>query len=141
MRSQAGFSLVMAVFVCIILAAMATFMVSMAAVQQATGSQALLQSKAYYAAQSGLEWQVYQVLKTPGTPPVKPAGCQNTQAFSLTESAQNGFAVTVTCAMTLHQVNSVQARYYLISATATRGVFGNSDFVSRTLEAKIGDIP
>lgn len=141
MNAQRGFSLVMAVFVCIVLSVLATFMVTMAEVQKAAGYQALMQSKAYYAAQSALEWQVYQVLKVPGTPPAKPAGCQNSQTFALTETPQNGFTVTVTCVMTLHLINAVQARYYDISAVATRGVFGNSDYVSRTLIARIGDVP
>jgi MSHA biogenesis protein MshP len=55
---EAGFTIVQAVFVLVVLGMLGAYMVTMSTVQQATSTQALMQARAYQAARAGLEWGI-----------------------------------------------------------------------------------
>jgi MSHA biogenesis protein MshP len=62
MRRNAGMSLVMAIFILVILAALAGFIVSMATTQQTDFGVDLEGSRAYHAARAGLDYGAYQAV-------------------------------------------------------------------------------
>ncbi|MDH3749589.1 MAG: pilus assembly protein MshP, partial [Gammaproteobacteria bacterium] len=61
-KSQNGFSLVPALFLLVVLAALGIVAVRLAGVQQQTVVLAMQSSRAYAAARSGIDWSAYQAL-------------------------------------------------------------------------------
>lgn len=79
-----GFALVSAIFLLVVLSALAAFMVQIST-QQQVGSAADIQgARAYQAARAGAEWGLHNLLRN--------AGCQARESFAL-----DGFTVTVQC--------------------------------------------
>ena len=70
MNKQAGFTLVTAIFIVVILALLGGYMVSLSGVQRMTTVHALQGAKAYQAARAGIEWALTIVTasSTVGTP-------------------------------------------------------------------------
>lgn len=98
-----GFSLITAIFLLVILAALGAFMVTFTGLQQGTVQADVLGVRAYYAARAGIDWGLYRALDpdntiAPGPPPAFaacPNGTLNTMAGSLAP-----FTVVVTCTAT-----------------------------------------
>lgn len=150
-RFQRGFSLVAAIFMLVILAAIGAFMVTIGTVEHATAAYAAQGTRAYQAAQAGIEWGIFGALTN------RTATCGATQATPTTATLNplapglNGFAVTVVCSYTDHQEAGVtgssipstpnQFKVFSIVATATYGPFGSSNFFSRTVEVTVTDAP
>ena len=87
---QRGFGAIAAIFVLVVLAALAAAIVRFAGVAQATIAQNLLSSRASQAANAGTEWGLYQAFKGTWTT------CSgDSQTLDLT--ASTGFRVTVSC--------------------------------------------
>lgn len=123
--SNRGISLVAALFLIVVLAALAAFAVRIGAGQQQTVNLALLNARALAAANSGIEWGAYRALRA--------SGCTTTTTttLSLTEATLNGFSVTVVCVPTDHPDNNTTVHVYQIDSTATSGTYGTPDYVSR----------
>ena len=119
--TQRGFSLIAAVFLIVVLAALGTFAARMAVTQQQTVNLALLEAQAQAAAHSGIEYGANQALRW--------SQCPLSKALNLTATGMSGFSVVVQCKRTVH-VPSGKTSYALIS-TATLGRYGRADFVSR----------
>lgn len=110
---EAGFALMNAIFLLVVLAFLGVVMVTLSGVQSRTPVFALQGARAYHAARSGIEWGIAQV----------PA---------CTGSADNsGFTVAVSC------TNIPATGVYVITSTATQGSYGTTDYVSRTVKAKV----
>ena len=89
-NKQRGFGAIAAIFVLVVLAALAAAIVRFAGVAQATIAQNLLSSRASQAANAGTEWGLYQAFKGTWTT------CSgDSQTLDLT--ASTGFRVTVSC--------------------------------------------
>lgn len=136
---QRGFSLVTAIFLIVVLAAMGAYLVTISGVQHSTVAMGIHGARAYQAARTGIEWGTYQALNTaPGTM-CNTAPMQT--SFSLTSGALNGFSLRVTCQYTPQQERSVTYNVYVITSVASYGTFGSLDFVSRTLQATVTNAP
>jgi len=61
-KRQKGFSLVTAIFLIVILGALAGFIVSISNVQHTTTGQSINGVRAYFAARSGIEWGIGQAI-------------------------------------------------------------------------------
>lgn len=110
-QQPAGFALINAIFLLVVLALLGVVMVTLSGVQSRTPVFALQGARAYHAARSGIEWGIARIPACAG-------------------SADNsGFTVTVTC--------TPASGIYLISSTATQGSYGSQDFISRTVQAKV----
>jgi MSHA biogenesis protein MshP len=96
---QAGFSLITAIFLVVVLALLGTLIVSVTGLQQSSTQLDLLGVRAYHAARAGMEWGAYQVLD----PNDDIVGCGLASCpVSPTDlpplaGSLSGFAVTVTC--------------------------------------------
>ena len=121
-----GFSIVAALFLVVVVAALGAFAVRIATSQQQTVNLALLSARALAAAESGIEWGAFRALS---------GGSCTTTTLNLTEGGLNGFAVTVTCTSTAHTEAGLPVTVYSINASARAGTYGQPDFVSRRVYA------
>jgi MSHA biogenesis protein MshP len=127
--SPAGFSLVSALFLLVVVSAAGAAMVGLVSVEQRGVSLGVLGVRALHAARSGVEWATARAVAAPGVCPAA--------TFSLTEGALAGFTVTVTCAQSLHDENGTSWSTLRLQSTATRGAMGTADYVSRRIESVV----
>lgn len=133
MKRAAGFTIVSAVFLMVVLAVLGVSLVNIATVQHTTSAQLLQTVRASYAARAGAEWAAWQAANTvgwcPGPYPM---------SFTVTLPAPlAGFGVTVECTRTDHTVNAAVQRYFVVDVTAASGSYGTPDFARRRLQIKV----
>jgi MSHA biogenesis protein MshP len=130
-RLQAGFSIVSAIFLLVVLAALGAAMVTFSTVQHATSAQDLEASKAYQAARAGIEWGLFQVMQ-PGTAPA--ATVCATPGLALAGNL-SGFTVVVACTRTSATEGGAAVEIYQITSTASQGgPAGSMHYVERQLQ-------
>ena len=118
---QAGFSVVAAIFLLVVLALLAVLIASVTGMQQASGQLDVLGVRAYQAARTGVQWGAYQVLDPGNAEPacgIKscPASPQNLPAMA---GSLSGFTVTVSCTETANTTEGNRnVRVFQIVATA-----------------------
>lgn len=127
---QRGASLIVAVFLLVVLAGIGAFAVRLTQMQQQTVNSGLLASQAFHAAKSGISWASHRALN---------GGWCATASLSLTEAGTSGFAVDVSCVQSTHIEGGTTVDVYTISVLAESGNYGEADYVSRRLQAKIMD--
>ena len=132
-RRQRGFALVVAIFLLVVLASLGVYIVKISGVQHATVNMALLGSRAFEAARTGIEWGAFQALDT--------SACPAATTLNLTEGGLNGFDVDVTCTTTAHTETGTTYNLFVIDVEASAGTYGNPDYVSRRMQASITDAP
>ncbi len=89
-----GFTLISAVFVLVVLAALGAAMVGITQRQQLGSAAELDSARALQSARGGLEWAAFQVLQNPAPPAAAPA------CFGSTNMTLTPFTVTVSCTRT-----------------------------------------
>lgn len=129
-RKQSGFSLIPALFLLVVLAVLGAVAVRLSAVQHQTVVLAMQSSRAYAAAQAGIEWSAYQALVN---------GSCGSSTLSLTEGGLAGFAVNTTCSSTSHTEGSATTSVYVLEAFAYSGTYGTPDYASRRIRATVTD--
>lgn len=127
---QTGFSLVPALFLLVVLAALGAVAVRLSAVEHQTVVLALQSSRAYAAAQAGVEWSAYQALVN--------GSCGNS-SVALTEGGLSEFSVETTCSSTTHSEGSATTSVYVLEAFAYSGLYGAPDYVSRRIRSTVTD--
>ena len=140
--TQSGFSLVVAVFLLVVLAALGVFVVQIALSQYQSVDLQLLTARDRSAAQSGMQFGVYQALhQGVGWCPLAPASAR----VSLTPAALADYSVTVTCSATAHRIYAAGSWHpydaFALASTATYGRYGTADFVSRTVWRSVTNAP
>jgi MSHA biogenesis protein MshP len=138
-QAQRGVSIVTALFLIVVLAAVGAFAVQIGASQQQTTNFAILENRALMAAYAGIEVGANRALLANACP----------ETTFNTAGALTGFTVTVTSSIpclpgppfTTHSVNGVNYRLYTLTAVATRGAYGTPDFVSRTVVRTVTNAP
>jgi MSHA biogenesis protein MshP len=151
---QAGFSLVSAIFLLVVLALLGALITSVTGMQQASGQLDLLGVRAYHSARAGMEWGASQVLDPNNA--LNPASCAPVVMPSCPASPTNlsslggslsGFTVSVTCQSvdTTEGNVSRNVRVFQIVATACNQPSGGScpnaapaiNYVERQLQASL----
>ena len=129
--AQSGFSIVSAIFLLVVLAALGAFMVTISTVQHTTSTQDLQGARAYQAARAGIEWGSYQILQNASCPASTPLAFGGTLA---------GFAVTVQCisAGWTYTEGGNNVTVYRVISTANQGTVGSATYVERQLQVTIG---
>lgn len=119
-RRARGFSLITAIFLLVVLAALGAFMVIFTGLQQSTLQADVLGVRAYYAARAGADWALYRALDpdnniAPGAAAFVacPTGTINALGGSLTP-----FTVVMTCSSNDYDEAGRSIRVYEITATA-----------------------
>lgn len=116
---QAGFSIITAVFLVVVLALLGAFIVSVTGLQQSSQVLDVQGVRAYQAARAGVEWAAWQALDPNNTlgaalPPC-PASPTNLSGLA---GSLSPFTVTVTCGASTSTEGNRDVRVYQITATA-----------------------
>lgn len=130
MKSRAGFALVSALLLIVVLSVLGGYLVRIVAVQHATPAMRVQSVRADYAARSGMAWAVRAASED--------GNCPANATFALGGGALGGFGVEVRCTRSDHTLGDELRPYWVIDVTARSGVYGSADFVARSLQAKVG---
>jgi MSHA biogenesis protein MshP len=125
MRSmQQGFALIPALFLIVVLGALALVAIRVSTGQQQAVIMALEEERALAAAQSGVEWGAYQS---------ENGSCAASTTLNLSEAALSGFTVIVTCTATTFANGATTSISYVLYSTATTGTYGQPGYVHRVV--------
>ena len=128
-RSSKGFSLISAIFLLVVIAALGTFAVTLSTIQHQSSALDVQGTRAYHAARAGIEWGAYQVLQGGGA-------CAVSTPVTPTGTTLAGFAVTVTCASSGAIAEAgATVTIYLLTSKATQGA--GTDYVERKMTVTI----
>ena len=120
-----GFALVPALFLIVVLGALAVIAVRVGTGQQQAVTMRLEEARALAAAQAGIEWGAYQSLNA--------GACAASTTLNLTEASLAGFTVTVTCIASTFANGAATASSYVLKSTAVIGVYGQPGYVRRVV--------
>ncbi len=122
---ERGFSIVTAIFLVVVLAAVGVFILSVTGLQQSSQSLDVQGVRAYQAARAGIEWSAFQVLDpnnalNPATcsPLVMPACPASPTTLPALAGSLSPFTVTVTCAATPATEGNRDIRVFEVVSTA-----------------------
>lgn len=130
---QRGVSVITAVFILLLLGLLSALIANLMTTVHRTSAQDIEGSRAYQAAQAGIEWGLYHVLDPLNATawPALPA-CP-----AVTPLPQvDGFTVVVHCqrfpdAATVYTEGDRSIAVYRLTATASKGTLGMPDFIER----------
>lgn len=129
-RTGAGFALVSAVFLLVVLGLLAAVIASLSTSQQIGSVRELYGTQAYFAARAGIEWGLYRVLQS--------SSCLSTSTLPALSGSAANITVRVNCsAYAGFDEAGTSVTVYQITSTATRGNFGNVDYAERQLQAQV----
>ena len=128
-RGQHGFSLIAAIFLVVIVALVAGFMVTIGGIAHSTPAFSVMGARTYFAAASGIEWGTQQVLANA----LAPSCFANPTTFVV----ESNFNVTLTCSATPVTEGTVSYVVFDLTATAEAGTRGQEDYFSRILAASV----
>lgn len=146
--SERGFSLVTAIFLLVVIAALGVFAVTLSTTQQQSAALDVTGARAYQAARAGVEWGAYQVIQSAVAGGAFATGCQagtTASAVSLTNTL-SGFAITVECRATSYDEagrtaaggNPLWVYRLTSSASGVAGAqAGSPDYVERQITVTI----
>lgn len=135
-----GFALVTAIFLIVMLAALAAAIAYFSSIQQAGSEQDLLGGRAYHAARAGIEWASYRSLRN--------NSCPGAPLNLVLPGSLSSFTVTVTCVRSTFTEGANTINIDRITANACNqpdagghcpnAAPGAADYVERELAASIG---
>jgi len=137
-QSSKGFSLVSAIFLLVVIAALGTFAVTLSTTQQQSAALDVMGARAYQAARAGIEWGAYQVL--PASAAAFATACRpgpTTQTVTPLPNTLAGFTVNVGCSATSHVEGVPTLWVYSLTSTATQGTVATPDYVERQMTVTI----
>lgn len=127
-RRACGFTLVSTLFLLVVVAGLAGYLVNLSVAQHSSGALALNTLRGRYAALGGLEWVSYRIANVDADCPPVPSSL-----------AIDGFTVTLSgCTTTDVTEGSDTYRLHDVVVRAERGAFGDADFVSLAVRATLG---
>lgn len=136
-RLQDGFSLVSAIFLLVVIAALGAFAVTLSTTQQQSSALDVLGSRAYQASRAGIEWAAYQVANSASNAAAA-APCATNFAQGSLGGTLTPFAVAVNCSTASHVEGTSTIWIYDVSSVAKAGTLGDPDYVERAISVKMG---
>jgi len=130
----AGFSLVSAVFIVVVLALLATAVTVVISLQARSSALDIQSARAYQSARAGLEWGAFQVLRVSAT-------CFASKDIAMTGNLA-GFTASVSCSSTAWTDGATSLTVYRLVANACNipsgtscpnGATSNANYVERQL--------
>lgn len=134
--AQRGFSLISAIFLLVVIAALGTFAVTLSTTQQQSAALDVMGARAYQAARAGIEWGAYQVL-TPGAISCGSLAAPLSNSITLTGTTLQNFTVTVSCGSATALEASTSVTLYQLTSTAKQGTAATPDYVERQMSVTI----
>lgn len=133
-----GFSLISAIFLLVVIAALGAFAVTLSTTQQQSAALDVLGARGYQAARAGVEWGAYQVLRNPGGIVCPVGGASNPVGMPTTPSTLAIFTVDASCwsYAPVSEAASTITLYRLVS-TATQGTPATPNYVERQMSVTI----
>lgn len=139
---QRGFSIITAIFLIVVLAALGAFAVGMFRVQQMTAALDELGARGYQAAQTGIDWGAWQVLRGAGT-------CAGATGNLALPGSLSSFTVSVACSSSLHHEAGTDMTIFQLTATACNQPAGGAcpnpapgpDYVERQVTGAVERSP
>jgi MSHA biogenesis protein MshP len=147
-ETERGFTVISAIFILVVLAALGAFIMSISSNQQIGSALDIQGVRAYQAARSGLEWGMFRVNSTPAynfgytSPNPNTRACPASPSnFTPTAPTLSGFTVTVTCVAT-PDANNGPTIFQLLSVACNQPSGGTcpntaspgSNYVERRLD-------
>jgi MSHA biogenesis protein MshP len=128
-RAEDGFSLISAIFLLVVIAALGTFAVTLSTTQQQSAALDVQGARAYQAARAGIEWGAFQVLRNTNCPaPTTLPALPNTLA---------SFTVTVLCTSTATTEAGLPVTMFQLTSTAIQGTPSTPNYVDRQMSVTI----
>ncbi len=135
---QHGFSIVSAIFLLVVLAFLGVAMVSFSTSQQQSQAMDVMGSRAYHAAQAGIEWAAFYIATSPTSSPVPWAGCGAGAPVAVAGDLAPFSPVTVNCvAASSVEGTSTVWIYDVTAIAATGGAPGSSNYIERNVTARL----
>lgn len=136
-KCQRGFSAIVAVILIVLLALVGGYMSTLTSVSSINTTVSAGTMQAWFAARSGIEWAVQQIIVT------SPGSCiSSPTTINLTGGSLNGFSVTLTCVPSSFTESGIGTyNVYALTSRASRGNPGDIAFVSRQVNLSITDAP
>jgi len=130
-RTESGFVLPTAIFLLVILAALAAYMVSLSRTSHISSALDIQGGRAYQAARAGIEWAAWQLLQNPA-----PSCVAAPPPLTFTGTTLAPFSVDVSCIQSGSYTDGADTvEIYQITSTATSGLPGEVDYVERQIQA------
>jgi MSHA biogenesis protein MshP len=127
---QQGFSLISAIFLLVVLAALGAFMLTFSNTQQLTSVQDVLGSRAYWAARAGLELAIASA----------PATCPAANTISNASTNIDNFSIQISTSCNPYTEAAATANVHIFQFTSTASnaaTVGSLGFIERSLSAAI----
>jgi MSHA biogenesis protein MshP len=133
-NEQAGFTLITAIFLLVVVATLSVYILNLRNVQQQTLVFGVQGARAMQAARTGIEWGIDRSLED--------NNCPTTDlVFTAPDAALSAFTITVTCTESAHTERSTDFKTFQLRAVAQTGSYGTLDYVSRLMEASVSESP
>jgi MSHA biogenesis protein MshP len=126
---QRGFTLIAAIFLLVVVAALVVFMTNIRVAQQTTLVYGVQGARAMQAARSGIEWGIHESIVN--------SSCAASTTFTIARPALDNFSVEVQCGATTHIEGVTPITTYRLTSIASAGVFGSLDYVQRGIQATV----
>ncbi len=131
-RRQRGVSAITALVLIVLFALIGAYMATITGVQSLTSTLSSRTDQAWFAANSGAEWGIYQVLVN--------NDCSGFPAtLAITGGSGSDFTVVVRCSLTNVTEGSDNYNVYQLSSEASNGSAGEIGFVQRTVRVSVAD--
>lgn len=128
-RRQRGFTLITAIFLLVVVAALVVYMTNIRVAQQTTLVYGVQGARAIQAARSGIEWGIHQSIVN--------GSCAASTTFTIARPTLDNFSVEVQCGATTHTEGVTPITTYQLVSIASTGVFGSLDYVQRGIQATV----
>ncbi len=130
MNKQAGFSMVMVIFILVVLGLLGGYMVRLSGVQHATSTYAIQGARAYQAARAGVEWAIARISAG--------GACSDITTLLPMEFVDiNNFSVSLTCTSQAYSEGIENPVVYKITALSEFGAYNSANYISRNIEVSI----
>lgn len=128
-----GFTIVSAVFILVVLSLVGGFIANLSSLMQRSQSLSILGARAFFAAESGLQWATFKIREGSG-----PYNCPTSpSSLTLTQGALTGFTVDVSCTQELFVEDGKTYNLFTLESLGRFGESSELDYVGRTLYAKV----
>lgn len=136
---ERGFSMISAIFLLVVIAALGTFAVTLSTTHHQSALLDIMGSRAHQAARAGMEWGAYQVV--PGSAANFASTCRTSGSSSSAVSPLAGtlanFTVTVNCVATSHTEGASTVWGYQLAASAAQGTPNAFNYVERSIASDV----
>lgn len=131
-NKRRGSSLISAIFLLVVISALATFSVTLFTTQQRSAALDVQGEGAYQASRAGIEWGAYQVLQNGGCPAA-------TQVLAALPNTLANFNVQVDCTSTTASEAGATVTMYQLTSTARQGTATKPNYLERQMQVTIAN--